>query len=215
MTSHSTPSRSQRATAQTPAGRADAETARCHGRVGRGAKRGSVPALCVGAAVSAGAGRACVQGVRACVQVGGWGRRTTLADVRKHVAGRTTDVAATRARRRRTLAARAAAVAAPTPVCAATTDARPPTRRATDTKQHVHWEPPLVCSSRLRARKGQGHDVCSANGRRATVWRLRHAGCGARAAARWLRRAGCGTRGLRRTSRVSRSARHETVGRIA
>eukprot|EP00966_Prymnesium_polylepis_P084866 1964999-Prymnesium_polylepis.1 len=68
MTSHSTPSRSQRATAQTPAGRADAERVRCHGRVGSGAKRGSVPALCVGAAVSAGAGRACVHGVRACVR---------------------------------------------------------------------------------------------------------------------------------------------------
>ena len=168
-------------------------------------------------------GFSCFAGCFAAAARGGWGRAVgrgggdarRLADLFRDCLGRMTDVEATRARRRRTRAPRAAAVVGPSPACTTTTGASPPTRRATDTKQHVHLEPPLVCSSRLRARKGQGHDVCSANGRRATVWRLRHAGCGARAAARWLRRAGCGTRGLRRTSRVSRSARHETVGRIA
>ena len=48
-------------------------------------------------------------------------------------------------------------------------------------------------SSRLRAREGQRHAVRSADGRRAAVWRLRRAGCGALATARGLR-----VRGLRR-----------------
>ena len=54
-------------------------------------------------------------------------------------------------------------------------------------------------SSRLRAREGQGHAVCSDDGRRAG-----DGGCVMRAAARWLRRAGCGARELR----CARAAAH-------